>query len=214
MFLRREFFPVLNSLLVHAILTEHKENEGGIKMKRKSIVVMVSLLAVFLLITGCGNKDGQETGEGTGDSTYFGDFEAETLDGEVVDETIFAQADLTMVKVWATYCGYCIDEMEYYQELNNQFADRGLQTIGVVTDIAESDKDLTKKILADNQTDYVNLLFNGELQNGLLGQVQALPPPLFVDKEGNLVGEPVVGMRDVTEWETLIETYLQEVSNE
>ena len=74
----------------------------------------------------------EETGDEKKDG--FGAFESETLDGEKVTEEIFQQADLTMVNIWATFCGPCIQEMPDLAQLSEEYQDKGVQIIGLIGD--------------------------------------------------------------------------------
>ena len=76
-----------------------------------------------------GNPDGQ-----TG---LFGNFETVTLEGETVTQEIFAEADLNMVNIWGTFCGPCIREMPELGELSDEYADKGVQIIGMLTDVTD-----------------------------------------------------------------------------
>lgn len=70
----------------------------------------------------------------------FGEtFTSEDLEGNAVDQTIFEGHDLTMVNIWATFCGPCLDEMPDLGELNTQYADQNFQIVGIVVDVLNQD---------------------------------------------------------------------------
>ena len=95
--------------------------------KRRAIIVGLGCLALVFSTTAC-RKEAENSGqtvenqEETGDEKKdgFGAFESETLDGEKVTEEIFQQADLTMVNIWATFCGPCIQEMPDLAQLSEE----------------------------------------------------------------------------------------------
>ena len=47
---------------------------------------------------------------------------------------MFSKAKVTMVNVWATTCGPCIQEMPHIQQLANNYAGRGLKVVTVLGD--------------------------------------------------------------------------------
>lgn len=54
-------------------------------------------------------------------ASVIGSFEASNLEGEPITEEIFADYDLTMVNLWTTTCGYCIEEMPTLEKLRAEF---------------------------------------------------------------------------------------------
>ena len=68
-------------------------------------------------------------------SLYLGVFEAQTLTGETVTETIFADADLTVINVWATFCSPCKEEMPVLAQLDREL--ENVQLLGIVTDVID-----------------------------------------------------------------------------
>lgn len=54
-------------------------------------------------------------------ASVIGSFEASNLEGEPITEEIFADYDLTMVNLWTTTCGYCIEEMPTLEKLRTEF---------------------------------------------------------------------------------------------
>ena len=78
--------------------------------------------------------------------------------------------------------------------------------------VAEETLDRTRaaaarKILSDSQADFVNLLPNQELMK-YLDKVEAVPTTIFVDEEGNIIGEQVVGA-NVPKYKELLARYLK-----
>lgn len=149
--------------------------------------------------------------EGTEKNKVFGEFKSRTLDGEDVDQEIFAQADLTMVNVWGTFCGYCIEEMPYLGELHRQYQDQGFQIVGILTDVTEPNHEEAVKIVEATKADYMHILLSDDISPLVAGI--PVPTTIFLDKEGNPVGEVYAGAKDKASWEALIKEALLQVKN-
>ena len=141
-------------------------------------------------------------------------FRTASLAGALVDESVFADAKLTMVSVWATTCGYCIQEMPELAQLNRTYGDRGFQVVGLVADTYRGDGTFQQAQIEQARSlseragaDYLQLLPMADLQ-AAVSAVQAYPAALFVDSEGNVVQEIAYGMRSAEQWSTVIEALL------
>lgn len=165
--------------------------------KAKSISVLI--LSLVLVLTACGSKPAgsstenkaEETTEDDSGSqaskTVFGTFESKTLDGEDVSQDIFSKADLTMVNIWGTFCGPCIKEMPELGELSRQYADKGVQIVGLISDVSDPGDETAEDIISTAKADYTHIVASNDLQNGILKEVYAVPTTYFVDKDGNQV---------------------------
>jgi len=142
----------------------------------------------------------------------FGVFETKTLDGEKVDQNIFAQADLNMVNIWGTFCGPCINEMPELGELAEEYAEKGVRLIGIISDVREPGNEAAEKIIETTGADYTHLVMSQSLKVNYLDQVQAVPTPIFLDREGKQVGEVCVGAQSKKNWSKLIDEMLEEVA--
>ena len=115
-----------------------------------------------------------------------------------------------MLNVWGTFCPPCIEEMPALGEWAKNMP-QDAQIIGLVCDVQGNDDAETinaaKNILNDAGADFVNILPNAELAN-FLQSVYAVPTTIFVDSQGNLIGEPVIGA-DVESYKKRVENYLK-----
>jgi len=149
--------------------------------------------------------------ENTGLPSQMPAFTAKDLNGNTVTNDIFAQKELTVINIWGTFCGPCIGEMPELGQWAGEMPDN-VQLIGLVTDISgENDTahvDLAKQILEKAGADFVNLIPGEDFQS-ILGWVTGVPTTLFVDSQGNLVGEPIIGA-DVAGYKSFVEEYLNE----
>jgi thiol-disulfide isomerase/thioredoxin len=138
-------------------------------------------------------------------------FTATDLNGATVTESIFADKDLTVVNVWGTFCGPCIEEMPELGEWAKSMSDN-VQIVGLITDIdGDSDTkhhDLAVKIVSKANAEFTHIIGNEDFKE-LLSGVVGVPTTFFVDKEGNIVGEPIVGA-DVDGYKKIVEEYLNE----
>ena len=74
-------------------------------------------LACLLALAACAPSDEMmrapelSASEDTAQAGVLSAFSTTDLEGNAVDQSMLADYDLTMVNVWATYCGPCISEM-------------------------------------------------------------------------------------------------------
>jgi thiol-disulfide isomerase/thioredoxin len=143
----------------------------------------------------------------------FGNFNAPSMDGDLVSQDIFSKADLTMVNIWGTFCGPCIKEMPVLAELSQEYAAKGVQIVGIVIDTADTNGNAQQeqmaaanKILANSNAQYVNLVPSYGMLSNQLRVVMAIPTTIFVNKQGEIVGTTIVGSKDKESWIKIIES--------
>ena len=137
------------------------------------------------------------------------EFETTDLDGNPVSsKEIFAKNKYTMINIWASWCGPCISEMPELEELNKVFQEKGCGIIGVLGDGKDAQGLADgKEIVADTGVTYLNVIDSMGLQDTLM--IQAYPTSVFVDSEGRVVGEAVVGAM-ITMYESVLDELLGE----
>ena len=203
------------------------------------------MMAVLLMLGGCGNESAsgettssrqesvaaqsgspssqsesaEESGSPEEPKPVFGEsFSAEDLEGNEVDQTLFEGHDLTMVNIWATFCGPCLSEMPDLGELHGQYGEQGFQVVGIVMDVLNQDLSyneeqvaLAKEVVEKTGAAYTHLLPSEDLLIQKLIYVTGVPETVFVDSQGNQVGESYLGARSKEEWSKIIEELLGEV---
>ncbi len=92
-------------------------------------------------------------------------FTATELYGTKVDESILADYELTMVNVWATFCGPCLREMPDLGELAAEYESRGVRIVGMISDVLDSSGNIdatqvatARDIVTQTQADYLHIL--------------------------------------------------------
>ena len=137
------------------------------------------------------------------------DFDTMDLDGKAINtREVAAEHDLTLVNFWATWCGPCVNEMPELQSLHERFSTQtegaDVAILGVWLD-TENPADL-KSVLEYTGAAYPMVKFCDEMQEAVA--LQYIPATIFLDREGNIVGEPIVGAQDEEGWLAEIETRL------
>lgn len=168
--------------------------------------------------SGQGATDAQSgSAQTTEQAGVLSSFSATDLEGNTVDQSIFADYDLTMVNVWATFCSPCINEMPDLGELAQEYADKKVQIIGLVSDVLNTDGTISEEqvqtardIVEQTGANYLHLLPSEDLY-GVLGQISAVPTTFFVDNEGAQVGSAIVSAQSKDKWTQTIDEMLAEV---
>ena len=156
---------------------------------------------------GCGNKpsDGDmsvpaENGKPIekSDLTKFPAFDGKDLAGnEVKSSTLFGENTVTVVNFWFTTCSPCVGELAELEALNKQLAEKGGAVVGINSFTLDGDKAAiaeAKDILAKKGVSYKNIWFDSKSEAGkLTSGLYSYPTTYVVDKNGNIVGEPIVG---------------------
>ena len=133
-----------------------------------------------------------------GSMQKFPAFEGKDLDGNTVkSDELFSGNAVTVVNFWFTTCNPCVGELSELDALNKELAEKGGSLIGVNTFTLDGDEAAiseAKDVLAKKGATYQNVYFDSDGEAGkFTTNIFAYPTTYVVDRNGNIVGEPIVG---------------------
>ena len=133
-----------------------------------------------------------------GSMQKFPAFEGKDLDGNTVkSDELFSGNAVTVVNFWFTTCGPCVGELSELDALNKELAEKGGALIGVNAFTLDGDEAAiseAKDVLAKKGATYQNVYFDSDGEAGTFTtNIFAYPTTYVVDRNGNIVGEPIVG---------------------
>ena len=133
-----------------------------------------------------------------GSMQKFPAFEGKDLDGNTVkSDELFSGNAVTVVNFWFTTCNPCVGELSELDALNKELAKKGGALIGVNTftlDGNEAAISEAKDVLAKKGVTYQNVYFASDGEAGkFTTNIFAYPTTYVVDRNGNIVGDPIVG---------------------
>ena len=144
------------------------------------------------------------------------EFSAKDINNKNINSDIFDDAQVTMINIWGTFCGPCIKEMPDLSLLSKKYDEQKFQIIGIVIDAVNrkglpdsKQMDAAKKIVKQTGADYIHIVPDTKLQNGILQNVFAVPTTIFVDKNGNQVGETYTGSRSLADWQKIVDSLIK-----
>lgn len=162
------------------------ELEGYPKRTRSRRLVASTVLAVALaglVLYGLLNPADRET------AGSMPDFSLPLLAG---DGTLGKQdllGDPVVVNFWASWCIPCRTEMPLFEQIWQEHRDEGLQVVGVNIQDSRSE---ALAFLADVGVTYPTVFDADQTLAKALG-VNGLPQTFFVDRDGNLLRDRVLG---------------------
>ena len=139
------------------------------------------------------------TAPGNGDKMQkFPAFEGKDLNGNTVkSDDLFSKNAATVVNFWFTTCNPCVGELAELDALNKELAKKGGALIGVNTFTLGGDEAAiseAKDVLAKKGATYQNVYFDSDGEAGkFTANIFAYPTTYVVDRNGNIVGDPIVG---------------------
>ncbi len=112
------------------------------KIYESNMKIFLTVLAVFAVLIAIALCLGQNLSQMSRDKllaeamdlSYFKDFAMASTDGGVITEDIYKGYKVTVFNGWAPWCSACVGEMPDLSELNEEYAEKGLQIVGVVAD--------------------------------------------------------------------------------
>ena len=142
--------------------------------------------------------DGSMQKSDDGSMQKFPTFEGKDLDGNTVkSDELFSANAVTVVNFWFTTCNPCVGELAELDALNKELAEKGGSLIGVNTFTLDGDEAAiseAKDVLAKKGATYQNVYFNSDGEAGkFTTNIFAYPTTYVVDRNGNIVGDPIVG---------------------
>ena len=133
-----------------------------------------------------------------GSMQKFPAFEGKDLDGNTVKSSeLFSKNAVTVVNFWFTTCNPCVGELAELDTLNKELTEKGGALIGVNTFTLDGDEAAiseAKDVLAKKGATYQNVYFASDGEAGkFTTNIFAYPTTYVVDRNGNIVGDPIVG---------------------
>ena len=154
----------------------------------------IAKLAKEIAASDSSGSSSSSSAESTG---VFQGFKGKDLDGNDVDESLFAQNKVTVVNFWFSGCKPCVEELSELNELNDELKEMGGEVVGINVDTLADNQDgikEAKKILEAQGASYKNLTFASDSAAGEYARtIMAFPTTVLVDKDGNIIGEPFMG---------------------
>ena len=131
------------------------------------------------------------------DASPFRDFSGQDYDGNTVDGSLFSNNAVTVVNFWFTGCKPCVAELSKLNELNDAIKSMGGEVVGINTETFDANKDAIKEaasVLESQGAKYRNLSIDSDSAAGkYASDIMAFPTTILVDRNGNIVGEPMLG---------------------
>ena len=140
-------------------------------MKRLNILLPV--LCLLVLLCACG-----KTGSADAPAGDAFRFSTTDLDSNAVEsEALFKGARVTVVNLWATWCGPCVRELPELEKLREDYADKGVQVVGILLETSASAVKDAKTILSGAGADYTVLLPTEEMGKWISAPLSRPPSP-------------------------------------
>ena len=162
-------------------------NEGAEQIRE----IEKKLAALEQKFPGCGKKPSD------GDMSVPAENGKPTEKGDPMKFPAFDGNTVTVVNFWFTTCNPCVGELADLEALNKQLAEKGGAVVGINSFTLDGDKAAiseAKDILAQKGVSYQNIWFDAKSEAGkFTSGLYSYPTTYVVDKNGNIVGEPIVG---------------------
>lgn len=131
-------------------------------------------------------------------------FSTADTNGNRWTDACFAEHELTMINLWAYWCGPCISELPDLQKISEEYASEGVLVLGI-GNVGDEVKNI-KKMKSLGVT-YPCLRYTSAFDSYL--NTGYIPTTIFVDKDGKVVGEALIGSRGYDDWVKVIKEKLK-----
>lgn len=129
--------------------------------------------------------DESKSADSKKEDVSFPEFSAKTVEGGEISNDVFKDSKLTVVNVWGSWCGPCVQEIPELQKLSENMKDKNVNVIGIAQD-AGSNFQAVKEVLDKSKVTYQNIIPSGPTEDFVMS-LQAFPTTFFVDSQGKIV---------------------------
>ena len=127
----------------------------------------------------------------------FSNLSGKDFNGNPVDESLFSKNAVTLVNFRFNGCKPCVAELSNLNELNEAIRSMGGEVVGINTETFNGNKTAIKEasaILESQGAKYRNLSIDSSSNAGkYASDIMAFPTTILVDRNGNIVGDPMLG---------------------
>ena len=139
----------------------------------KMMLVLAITLSLVATVCQCGGNPAPQVGKPAPD------FELPDLSGQSVSLGDL-QGKPVLVNFWATWCGPCVYEMPYIQEVHDEWEGKDLVVLAI--NVGEGSSEV-QQFMEDNNLSFPVLLdTNGKLAE--IYSIRGIPTTIFIDMEG------------------------------
>ena len=127
----------------------------------------------------------------------FPQFTGKDLDGNDVDNSLFSANAFTVVNFWFNGCKPCVQELDDLSALNERIKEQGGEVVGINVETLDGNKqgiETAKQLLEMTGANYRNIYFDASSEAGTFALgIMAFPTTYVFDRNGRIVGEPLLG---------------------
>lgn len=174
------------------------------------IAALVSVMALGPVAGGCSpdesNEEGPALGRITGASTVPGqspeagkpapDFQFQDPEGRATSLSDL-QGKAVLLNFWATWCGPCVHEMPFIQQIYDEWSDKGLVILAI--DVGESSS-TAKRFLQSRGFSFTVILDTERVVAGKYN-IRGIPTTFLINKDGVIEAYKVGAFRSKEEIE-------------
>lgn len=126
------------------------------------------------------------------------------MNGNPWTDACFAEHRLTVINLWAYWCGPCVGEMPDLQKLSQDYASSDVQFLGLYDEYDEESDAATVNELG---VTYPCLRYTADFDAYM--NTGYIPVTIFVDGAGKVLGEAYIGSKSYDDWAAVIDGYLK-----
>ena len=167
---------------------------------KRTLLSLVLCLAMILTIVPCASADSAAR-----DSAADLSFDTETIYGEKISSDIIKNYELVLVNFWAEWCGPCVQELPYLEQLHEEYPNVLFLGVWIGNSLSGA-----KNTLADAGVTYPIIEPAGTLKQ-YRQQIQYIPSTFYFDSNGKQIGDIRIGGKDYSSWKSEIESLLPNV---